>query len=47
MNLLKNRPIITYCHSGIRSRNAANILVENGFKYVYDMGGVLEWIGKE
>jgi len=44
--LPKNKPIITYCHSGIRSRNAANILVENGFKYVYDMGGILEWIEK-
>jgi len=44
--LPKDKPIITYCRVGSRSRNAANILVENGFKYVYDMGGILEWIEK-
>lgn len=44
--LPKDKPVITYCRSGIRSRNAANILVENGFKQVYDMGGILEWISK-
>ena len=41
--LPKDKPIITYCESGGRSRNAANILVENGFRKVYDMGGILDW----
>lgn len=43
--LPKDKPIITYCKSGGRSRNAANILVENGFRKVYDMGGkgIIEW----
>ena len=40
-NLPKNKPIIVYCRSGVRSRKAAEILVENGFSQVYDMGGSL------
>ena len=44
--LPKDKPIIIYCRSGIRSRNAANILVENGFTQIYDMGGILDWIDK-
>jgi hydroxyacylglutathione hydrolase len=39
----KNNPIITYCRSGARSNRAANILIENGFSKVYDMGGILGW----
>jgi phage shock protein E len=41
--LPKDKPIITYCKSGVRSRNAANMLVENGFTQIYDMGGILDW----
>ena len=41
--LPKDKSIITYCGSGGRSGNAANILVENGFRKVYDMGGILDW----
>ena len=41
-----DKPIITYCKSGGRSRNAANILVENGFTLVYDMCGITDWIDK-
>ena len=41
--LPKDKPIITYCKSGGRSGNAAEILVENGFRKVYDMGGILDW----
>ena len=44
--LPKDKPIITYCKSGGRSRNAASILVENGFTRVYDMGGIMDWIDK-
>ena len=44
--LPKDKPIITYCKIGIRSRNAANILVKNGFTQIYDMGGILDWIDK-
>jgi phage shock protein E len=38
-----DRPIIVYCRSGARSRSAAEILVENGFAMVYDMGGISSW----
>ena len=39
----QNNPIIVYCRSGVRSNRAANILIENGFSGVYDMGGILDW----
>jgi len=41
--LPKDKPIIVYCRSGARSNRAANILIENGFTEVYDMGGILSW----
>ncbi|TET07095.1 MAG: rhodanese-like domain-containing protein [Candidatus Atribacteria bacterium] len=45
--LPKGKSIIVYCDgsSCSRSGNAANILVEHGFKEVYDMtgGGIIEW----
>ena len=41
--LPEDKPIIVYCRSGNRSRTAANILIENGFKEVYDMGGIVDW----
>jgi rhodanese-related sulfurtransferase len=42
-----NRPIIVYCKAGGRSAAAAEILVNNGFTEVYDMGGgITEWIDK-
>lgn len=30
--------IIVYCSSGVRSKVASQILLENGFLYVYDLG---------
>ncbi len=42
-----DKPIIVYCKSGGRSRAAANILVENGFTQVYDMGGINDWTARE
>jgi rhodanese-related sulfurtransferase len=40
----KKRPVAVYCLSGIRSRNAANILQEMGFKKIYNLdGGYLAW----
>ena len=41
--LPKDLPIIVYCRSGVRSRKAAEILIENEFSQVYDMGGILDW----
>ena len=44
--LPKDKSIITYCLSGKRSREAATILVENGFTQVYDMGGIPDWLDR-
>ena len=41
-----DKSIIVHCQSGGRSRTAATTLVENGFKQVYDMGGISDWIAK-
>ena len=40
----KDERIIVYCRSGNRSRTVAEILVNNGFSQIYDMGGIGDWI---
>ena len=44
--LSKDENIIVYCRSGSRSRAAAEMLVNNGFTRVYDMGGISSWIDR-
>lgn len=47
--LQKNHPVAVYCKSGRRSRNAAKILVEKGYK-VYNLDkGITDWneLGKD
>ncbi|MGM0366940.1 MAG: rhodanese-like domain-containing protein [Actinomycetota bacterium] len=44
--LPNDRSIILYCRTGRRSRNAAEILIANGFEKVYDMGGINSWTKK-
>ncbi|RUM65696.1 MAG: hypothetical protein DSZ06_04615 [Sulfurospirillum sp.] len=40
----KNKKIILICHSGTRSKEAAELLSKNGFTNVYDiLGGFKEW----
>ncbi len=40
----KDKPVFVYCLSGGRSAKAAKLMVENGFKEVYEMqGGFLKW----
>lgn len=41
----KNATIILYCWSGPRSKDAAAILIEKGYKHVYEMAGITEWTG--
>ena len=42
--LPKNQPIYLYCNTGYRSQRAAQILVENGYKSVYNLEyGIMEW----
>ncbi len=41
----RNRPILVYCQTGVRSAQASAILVNAGFTQVYDMdGGITAWI---
>ena len=39
----KNAIVLLYCRSGRRSREAANKLVEIGYRNVYDFGGINDW----
>ena len=39
----KEAPIFVYCRSGRRSIEAAEILVEQGYTQVYDLGGIIDW----
>lgn len=43
----KTKPVFVYCLSGGRTVEAANIMRQNGFKEVYEMGGgYLKWTTK-
>jgi len=35
-----NTPIIVYCKSGVRSNEAANLLLDFGYKNIYDLGAM-------
>jgi rhodanese-related sulfurtransferase len=40
----KNRDILIYCATGNRSTVAAKILIDNGFKKIYNLsGGITDW----
>lgn len=39
----KNQLILVYCRSGRRSKNAAEILVELGYKNIKEFGGIIDW----
>jgi len=39
----KEATIVVYCRSGNRSATAASILVEQGYKNVYNLGGISNW----
>src|SRR5262249_55565088 len=39
----KDKPVVVYCMSGIRSARAANTLAEAGFKKVADLGKMSSW----
>jgi rhodanese-related sulfurtransferase len=39
----KERAILVYCRSGVRSRNAVAILEKSGYKALNLEGGILEW----
>ncbi len=39
----KETKIIVYCQSGTRSKAAAEVLLEHGYKNVYDLGSIDNW----
>lgn len=39
----KDTPVFVYCRSGNRSATAAKILVDLGYKKVYNLGGINKW----
>jgi len=40
----KSKPVYIYCRSGSRSRSAAQVLSNNGFKTIFDLqGGITAW----
>ena len=41
----KNATIIIYCWTGRRAQDAAEILIENDYRNVYEMGGIVDWTG--
>jgi len=41
----KDMPIVVYCRTGARSRQAAAYLSDSGHTRVYDAGGFLAWNG--
>ena len=41
-DIQKDKPVILYCGSGMRSAQARRILMSNGFKEVYNGGGLRE-----
>lgn len=42
--LQRHIPYLIYCHSGVRSEKAVNILISQGFERLYHLeGGLREW----
>lgn len=43
IKIKKNKNIVVYCRSGVRSETAANKLIEMGYTRVYDFGSIDNW----
>ncbi len=39
----KDKKLLVYCRSGLRSKEACKVLTEMGYRNVYDFGGILSW----
>ncbi|MEZ4669234.1 MAG: rhodanese-like domain-containing protein [Anaerolineae bacterium] len=39
----QGQPVVVYCRSGNRSAQAAQILAQNGYSSIYDLGGIIDW----
>lgn len=40
----KDATLLIHCRSGIRSKKAADQLMQLGYTDLYDFGGILDWI---
>ena len=40
----KSQPLLVYCRSGNRSKEASDLLVENGFNVTMMNGGITAWV---
>ncbi|MCL4859979.1 MAG: rhodanese-like domain-containing protein [Caldilineaceae bacterium] len=38
-----DRPVVIYCRSGNRSKQASHLLAAAGYDQLYDLGGIIEW----
>ena len=48
VELDRDEPLLVYCHSGVRSKAACQLLLAEGFKDVYNMsGGIVAWKGEK
>lgn len=46
--LNRDAPLLVYCHSGVRSKAASQMLLAEGFKDVYNLsGGIAAWKGEK
>jgi len=43
----KERPIVVYCHTGVRAAMASRKLKKAGFRQVHNLGGMSRWPGDE
>lgn len=41
----KNQTILIYCWTGRRAQDSAQILIDKGYKNVYEFGGLVDWTG--
>lgn len=42
----KDRPVLVYCQSGMRSKQAAKMLIRQGYSNVAELrGGIMSWSG--
>lgn len=39
----KDAPILVYCRTGVRSKQASEKLIELGYTNIYDIGGITSW----
>lgn len=42
----KDAVILIYCWTGRRAEDSAEILIEHGYKKVYEFGGLVDWNGE-